>query len=242
MRFQHFREPALDLKSTTTNNERWYVTPEGNRYPSITTILGAKEKPAIQEWRKSFGEAAAAKEVKRCTDRGTALHETIERYLSNEDVKRPGDPLTARLFSQTKMMLNRINNIRLLEAALYSDQLRIAGRVDCIAEFDGKLSVIDFKTSNNNKTSEMIEDYKLQCTAYAIMYSMLYTPIDNVVIIIGVEKGLVPQVFQDTIDNYVAPLINRINTFYNKRMNYEHQRRARSESNISNRSLLTEFT
>ena len=215
MKFQHYPETPLNLKSITVNNQRWYVAPSGKQYPSITTILSQKIKPKIQEWRQILGYTNAAKEINRCITRGTTLHETIEQYLKNENLKQHTDPLNGKLFSQTKMMLNRINNIHLQEAALYNDKLKIAGRVDCVAEFDNILSVIDFKTSTNNKTLKMIADYKLQCTAYTLMFNEQYNGIcEDIVIIIGVEKGIVAQVFKDKIDKYISPLLKRINAFY----------------------------
>ena len=143
--------PELRVEQSATG-KRFYVTPEDNKYPSITTMLGHKEKPWLNEWKTMLGPDKAAKETKRCADRGTAIHEMAEKYLDNEEGFTKGYASEyVRGFNQLKMRLNRVNNIRLQEAALYSDTLKLAGRVDCIGEYDGVLSVVDFKTSNNNK-------------------------------------------------------------------------------------------
>lgn len=216
--FTHVGSPVElpTLKAVTSSNgKRVYTTPSGD-YPSITTMLGHKEKPWLEDWKNMLGKDKAAKETKRCADRGTAVHELAEKYLNNDQGFTKGyDQLHVRGFNQLKFKLNNINNIRLQEAALYSDVLQIAGRVDCIGEYNGVLSVIDFKTSNNNKDREMIEDYFLQCTAYAIMWhEMTGEAIENVTILMSVEKGMVPLVFQDSIDKYVAPLLKRIDQYY----------------------------
>jgi genome maintenance exonuclease 1 len=188
----------------------------------VTTVLGVEEKPAIKEWKESLGEEAAEVEIQRCAARGTAFHAIVEKYLRNENIKQPSHLLEMRLFNQTKIKLNHINNIRLQEAALYSNQLKVAGRVDCIADYDGVLSVVDFKTSNNTKTLEMVYDYKLQCTLYTLMFNELYEEVcDNIVIIMAIEKGIASMVFKDKIYKYIIPSLKRINTFY-RGFIYEH--------------------
>jgi len=216
--FIHVEPPSLpNIESKTLHSGvRHYQTPTGEKYPSVTTVLGHKEKPWLEDWRKMLGPENAAKETQRCADRGTAVHELIEHYLNNEaDFTRGYKPEVVKGFNQLKFRLNHINNIRVQEAALYSDTLRLAGRVDCVAEYDGVLSIVDFKTSNNNKDRDMVEDYFLQCTAYAIMWHELTgETIEDIVILIYVEKGMVPQVFQDKIDKYVEPLLKRIDEYY----------------------------
>jgi len=210
-----------EAKDTTlSSGKRFYETPDGNKYSSITTILGNKEKPWLKEWQNMLGTEAAAKETKRCSDRGTAIHAMAERYLNNEDreiFRREYDPKHVAGFNQLKPRLNQIDNIRGQELALFSDDMKVAGRVDCIGEYDKVPSIIDFKTSNNDKDREMIEDYFLQCTAYALMWHELTGErITNIVIIMSVEKGMVPLVFQDTIDKHIAPLIKRLVQYHNK--------------------------
>lgn len=214
--FTHLPKPDIEaIHAKTINGIRHYTTPEGNEYPSITTVLGHKEKPWLENWRQMLGPDKAAKETQRCADRGTAIHEMIEHYLNNEDTPTKGyDPQHIKGFNQIRMRVNRIDNIHAQELGLWSDTLRVAGRVDCIGEYEGKLAIIDFKTSNNNKDKDMIEDYFLQTTAYAIMYhERTGIPIENLVILMTVEKGMVPLVFTETIDKYVKPLLERIRDY-----------------------------
>jgi genome maintenance exonuclease 1 len=219
MTFQHVHIPKFEEMSTKTiDGRRWYKTPEGNYYPSITSVLGAKEKPHLDQWRKMLGNENADKETARCADRGTAIHLMAEKYLNNEEGFTTDQPIEyIKLFNQLKLALKRINNIRIQEIPLYSDTLMVAGRVDCIAEFDGVLSVIDFKTSNNNKTDSMIEDYFLQETFYALAYYELYKEhVKQIVTLITVEKGIVPLVFKKDTTPFINTLADRIEEFYQK--------------------------
>jgi genome maintenance exonuclease 1 len=213
----------LDLKVIEGPKGRFYITPEGNKYPSITTVLGAKDKPWLTEWRNSLGEQKADKETKRTAQRGTAVHAMIEAYLQNEEVpanatKLKNIPIALNdiaEFNSTKLFLKKINNIALQESPLYSDVLKVAGRVDCIAEYDGVLSVLDFKTSTNSKTEHMAQDYFLQTAGYALMFHEQYNvQIDQLVIIMTVEKGAVPLVFRKQVADYFEPLCERINTYH----------------------------
>lgn len=204
-----------EIKVVNSSRGRFYVTPEGNKYPSITTLLGAKEKPWLNEWRSSLGEDKADKETKRTAARGDAVHLMAERYLNNNpDPTKDQHYEHIPEFNSVKHRLNKINNILVQETPLYSDTLKVAGRVDCIAEYDGVLSVVDFKTSTNSKNEGMIQDYFLQTTAYALMFHELYdVQIDQLVIIMSVEKGI-PMVFKKRVEDYIAPLCERINSFY----------------------------
>lgn len=205
-----------NLQTTEGESGRFYITPSGNRYPSITTILGAGEKPWLKEWYESMGAERAEREKKRAADRGTAVHAMIEKHLNNDPNATIGYEFAhIAEFMTLRLDLKRINNILTQEAALWSDLLRVAGRVDCIGEFDGKLSLIDFKTSTSDKTSEQIQDYYLQTTAYALMFQELYDiQIDQLVIIMSVERGPVPLVFKQQIEPHIEPLIYRINNYH----------------------------
>lgn len=208
--------PPIEITDKTTNGKRWYTLPDGRSYPSITTVLGHEEKPWLNEWKESLGKERAEAETERCADRGTAVHLMAERYLNNADnVMEDQEQQNIELFNQLRLQLKKIDNIRAQEVPLYSDRLKVAGRVDLVAEYDGTLAIIDFKTSTNNKKDSMVQDYFLQCTAYAIMYEELYGEfIENIVVLIAVEKGVVPLVFKRKIDDFVEPLVERINTFY----------------------------
>lgn len=217
--FHHLNNVTpVELKTQEGIKGRFYITPEGSKYPSITTILGAGDKPWLQDWRNSLGEAKADKETKRAADRGTAIHAMIERYLDNDPTPTAGHSFEHIAgFNQLRLHLKKVNNIVTQESALWSDTLRCAGRVDCIGEYAGKLAIIDFKTSTRDKDIEKVQDYYLQTTAYALMCEERYgIRIEDIVILMAVEKGAVPLVFKAKVDDYITPLLIRINTYHNK--------------------------
>lgn len=218
-RFTHVPITTDDLESSMKHGLRFYQTPNG-AYPSITTILGGTaDKGWLDNWKASLGDKKAAAESKRCADRGTAVHLLAERYLQNDPNYDAGQKYeNLKLFNQIKIHINKINNIVGQEIALYSDLLRVAGRCDVIAEYDGVLSIIDFKTSNGNKDTHMIEDYFLQCTAYSLMFEEMFgITIDQIVVIITVEKGLSGQVFKRDRGQYISQLIKRAKKFHESR-------------------------
>lgn len=217
MTFTHMPQSFDEMTTQTIKGMRWYQTPDQQLYPSITTVLGSKPKPHLENWRKMLGEDKAAKETQRCADRGTAVHLMAERFLNNEENPlREQTNENVKLFNQIRLIAkSKINNIRAQEVPLYSDVLKVAGRVDCIAEYEGVLSIIDFKTSNNNKTENMIEDYFLQETFYALAFLELTgIKVEQIVTIMTVEKGIMPLVWKKPIKPYIAPLKKRIQEFY----------------------------
>jgi len=215
--FTHIEIPKIPeiIQLNKVNGKRYYQIPDGSEYPSITTVLGAKPKPYLDNWRKMLGDDKAAKETKRCADRGTAVHEMAEKYLQNLEKPTKGyKPKHVDDFNKLRLTLNKIDNIRAQEVGLYSDTLKIAGTVDCVAEYDGVLSIIDFKTSTNNKTFDMIHDYFKQSTAYAIAwFERTGEPIEDIIIMIAVENGLVPAVFKEKIENWIPALLEDIDKF-----------------------------
>ena len=165
---------------------RLYDTGE-NKYPSVTTITGLLSKDSINEWRKRVGEAEADRVGKRAADRGTRIHKHCEDFLL--EGKANTDMFDAEMFNSMLPYLNRIDNIHALETPLYSNHLKVAGTVDCIAEFDGKLSVIDFKTSSRAKAKDDIHSYFMQTAAYAVAFEELTRiPVSRLVIIMGVDN------------------------------------------------------
>ena len=208
-----------DLESTTTDKGRQYLTPEGNSYHSITTILSAKGNPAIEAWKKRVGEAEAARISKVATTIGNALHDNSEKYLKNEMTKDHISSLSnidKWMFQSFKNLLDRIHNVIALETALYSDNLKIAGRVDCIAEFDGVPAIIDFKNAKKPKKEEWIEDYFLQATFYSYaFYERTGTLIENIRILVCVRDGQI-QVFEKNVKDYIKKLDNRVKEYYNQ--------------------------
>lgn len=205
-----------DLEAETfPDGRRFYVLPDGSKLPSVTTVLGAQKKQALMEWRQRVGEDVANQITKKATSRGTAVHSLCEDYLNNKTIT-PGIKLDAyEMFLSIKPYLNNINNIHYQEQALWSKQLGMAGRVDCIGEYSGVLSVIDFKTSKSPKDRDSIKEYFWQTAAYALMYEdMIGKPIDNTVIIMAVENDK-PLVFQQKTAEYIDGLVEAI-VYYNK--------------------------
>jgi CRISPR/Cas system-associated exonuclease Cas4 (RecB family) len=187
---------------------RKYYTETGAAYPSVTTVLGVLSRDSIKAWRKRVGNEEANKISGQAATRGTKIHLLCEKVLDNEEIDTSKlSLLDLEIWNEFKPLLNRINNIHAQEIALYSDHLRLAGRVDCIAEFDGKLSIIDFKTSKKPKKKEWIENYFAQAAAYSIMYEeRTGIPINRSVIMIAVE-GDDPQIFIERRDNFVPLLL-----------------------------------
>tara|TARA_B100001093_G_scaffold426287_1_gene420146 strand:+ start:3450 stop:4130 length:681 start_codon:yes stop_codon:yes gene_type:complete len=199
-----------DLESEIVNDKRYYVTPMGEKYPSVTTVTGLHSKKAIMDWRKRVGEEKANKISTQASARGTRVHNLCEKYLNNEMYYKQGCNVNdLGMFYKIKSILdNKITNIHALEVPLYSHHLRVAGRVDCIAEYDNKLSVIDFKTSTKEKKEHWIQNYFMQCSAYAVMYEEITKiPITELVIIIAVQEGNA-QVFTKKRDDYIKDFIS----------------------------------
>ena len=199
-----------EIKATTTDGVRLYETPEGNKYPSITTVLSVKNKKGLFEWRKRVGDDVANYVARKAATRGTHVHHMCEDYINNDfdEEKHKKKFLPYVLFNQLReSVLQKIDNIYAQECGLYSDKYKVAGRVDCIAEYNGKLSIIDFKTSRRVKTHKQISSYFAQCAAYAIMYEELTgIPINRTVILMSVDDEQ-PSIFIEKRDNYVDYLL-----------------------------------
>ena len=205
-----------DLSSTTfPDGKRFYNLPDGTRLPSVTTVVGAQKKQMFIEWRKRVGDEEANRITKKATTRGTNVHKICEQYLNNDNAYMKGVmPDALEHFLSIKPYLNKIDNIHYQEQALWSTQLGMAGRVDCIAEYEGVLSVIDFKTSSRIKLLEDIEDYFWQTTAYALMYEELIgKPIDDLVIIMSVQDEK-PLIFKQKTHQYIDGLAKCIDYYH----------------------------
>jgi len=199
-------------KGKNIDGFRFYAV-EDKHYPSITTVLGAIPKPGLIKWRKSVGEEAARWEMNRAARRGSATHTLVEQYLKGE-TPSIRDVLPLGMFRLLKPYLDQVDNIHALEQIMYSNKLTVAGQVDCIAEYNGKLSVIDFKTANKERKEEWIDNYFLQCTAYALMYEELFKKdIEQVVVIIGGEDGSMATYIKDKKD-YISKLETVLEDFY----------------------------
>ena len=206
-----------ELTAETTQYGRKYLLPDGQKVPSITTVLSYFKREIIQEWRNRVGEAEANRISSHASNRGTNVHTLCEKYLNNDPhYMRGAFPDAIEMFVSMKPELNKINNIHYQECGLYNTMLGVAGRVDAIAEYDGVLSVIDFKTSRKIKTSKMVEDYYMQETFYALAYEELVgVPIHQLVTIMAVENEA-PIVFIQKTEDWVEPLVNLVMEYKRK--------------------------
>ena len=187
--FNHIVMGIPELKRVTIDGVRYYDVPDGDKLVSITSVISWINREIFLEWRKRVGTEEADKITKASTSRGTDMHTLVEYYLKNEELPSV-QPLSEFLFKQAKPQLNLIDNIHALETSLYSSRLGVAGTVDCIAEYDGELSVIDFKTSKKPKPRKWIDHYFVQCAAYACMlYEMSGIMVKKFVIIMSCEDG-----------------------------------------------------
>ena len=127
---------------------------DGKAYPSVTTVLGIQKKQDLQQWRDKIGEKVADWEMRRAAKRGSALHRLVEEYIKNQ-TPSVRDVLPLGLFKLIKPYVDQIQKVHLLETIMYSPKLTIAGQVDCVAEYNGKLSVIDFKSANSERKERL---------------------------------------------------------------------------------------
>ena len=199
-------------KGKRINGMRFYEV-DGKAYPSVTSVSGYRPKPGLLAWRTNVGEEAAKWEMARAARRGKATHTLVEEFLKGE-TPSTRDVLPLGLFSLLKPYIAQIDNVHCLETILYSHKLTLAGQVDCIAEYNGKLSVIDFKTANKERNDAWNESYYLQTTAYSIMYEELFgTPIEQIVILMASEDG-VARAFVKERKEYIPKLEEEIKYFY----------------------------
>ena len=212
--FTHKQVTLPELTTETINRKRFYVTPEGEKYPSITTVLSTRKKEGLFEWRKRVGNDVANYVARTSASRGTKVHHMCEDYLNNEfdEEKHRKDFLPFCLFNQLKdQALCNLDNIYAQEAGLYSDKYKVAGRVDCVAEYKDTLSIIDFKTSTRERSDDWNENYYIQGSAYAEMFEeRTKIKIDQVVILVVTEDGTV-QEFVKSKQDYLPMLEESMN-------------------------------
>ena len=207
-KFKHNFVPFVELETETINGKRHYVLPDGvTKLKSVTTILSEKsDKTALFEWRKRVGDEEANRISNQAARRGTSIHKIAERYVLNEEnIYKDQMPVNVDTFMSIKGVLDEhVDNILGIELPLYSKALGCAGRTDLVAEYDGKLSIIDFKTSRKLKKEEWIENYFLQSTVYAMMFEWTYKfSVPQIVIIISVDDEKTPQTFVMERSKYV---------------------------------------
>ena len=208
--FKHVEHPDIpEIRRITVDGKRRYETPTGV-YTSITTLLHSlPPSPGLMEWKERVGEAVANYAMNSGARRGTKLHRVIESYLSNnltQNLKQEYGVVAAGLFELMQSELQFIDNIRALEQPVYSTSLEIAGTTDCVAEFDGILSVIDFKSSTWMKDEESIRNYLIQATFYSIAWEELTgEKVEQIVIIMASEDGKV-QAFKSKPSEHLEEL------------------------------------
>lgn len=216
--FEHKWASIPKIRQVNSDSGRLYeVEGEGKAYPSITSVLGGTaNKDSLHRWRQRVGEKKADQISQAATRRGTKMHSLCEQYLLNNELDDEGQFDAQLLFNNIKPLLNKITTVRCLETGLFSDKLKVAGTVDCVAEYDGKLTVIDFKTSNKPKKVGMINDYFLQgCFYWTAYYELTGEMPDQIAILIsnlegGVQEFIIPK---GDIIPYVEKLRERIKTY-----------------------------
>jgi genome maintenance exonuclease 1 len=220
--FTHIEHNFPQLLRETVDGTRMYISPTGERYPSVTTVLSDYNKEGLKEWRARVGETKANEISRKATTRGTSVHKVIEKFLKNEDVSNIEMlPNVKSLFVRMKEELSeKVNNIHCLESPLFSHELKLAGTVDCIAEHNGILSVIDFKTSIRLKKKEQIGNYFMQAAAYRTMFhEMTGLLAKQVVILIGVDTANFCQtlvVKEDELELHKQELLKYIDAYNSK--------------------------
>ena len=218
--FRHiYNDPVLiDLKREEYNGKRYYVSPSGRKLPSVTTFLSHFKGDSIQKWRQKVGEEEANRISARAGRRGTKFHSLMESYISNQErdsfLNEKVMPDMKLAFNNMLPTLDRLDNVHYLETMLYSETLGLAGQVDCIAEFDGVPSIIDFKTSLRLKKEEWILNYFEQCTCYSLMYEeMTGIQCKQIVVLISVDDEPEPQVFVKQRGEYIPELARKVKQF-----------------------------
>jgi len=208
-----------DLSAKTTKKGRQYVDPDGNTYPSITTVLSILSEDSIRAWRARVGEEKANQISRIASTRGTTVHNIIEKYVANDpEYIKDEMPHNIQTFKDVQKVIDEgVTKVYQQEAPLYSKHLGVAGRVDCVGQWNGKDSIIDWKTSRKFKKKEWISSYFMQCAAYAIMWEeRTGMPIKQLVVCIAGDEG--SQVFVEDRDNWTEKLIETINEYKRRKL------------------------
>lgn len=215
MKFNHVPTKKLEELSVEYSDLGRFYLADGRRLPSVTTVLGAFKSKSLQEWRDRVGHDVADRISRQAAVRGEAVHLICENYIKNDPDYLLGHmPVNIDTFNSIKKIIDEnINNINYQEAPLYSKYLEVAGRVDLVAEYDNKLSIIDFKTSKRKKEKDWIEDYFMQTSAYAVMYEeLLGKAVSQLVVLIAVDDED-PQIFVEKRDDHIFKFIDKRKQF-----------------------------
>ena len=216
MKFEHCNHLGdLELEKKETNGMRLYNLPNGEWVPSITSVTSFYNRQIFADWRKRVGVEEANRITKKATARGTDFHEAAQAYLENRDlVWEDYLPATQFMFHHAKPYLDKINNIHAIERTLYSEYLGLAGRVDCIGEYEGELAVIDFKTSNKIKPEKWLENYFVQEMFYAsAYYELTGIPVTKLITLMVTPDGEVKVFDKRNKGDYIKLLVRYIKEF-----------------------------
>jgi hypothetical protein len=208
--FTHLPLPVIELNAEIIDDRRYYTTPSGIKYPSVTTVLGGMSKPHIDAWKLRVGEDEAKKVLVQSSHRGTVVHDIAEKYMRNaQDYTKGHFPFDTQSFAQIRPFLDaHVDNIRGIEYPLWSDRLHTAGRTDIIAEWKGRLAIIDFKTSRRVKEKKDILNYFMQATCYAMMLKeRINIDARDIVILMMVDHSEAI-VFEEKTQNYLRETLN----------------------------------
>ena len=212
--------PLPNTKGKNIDGVRFYEI-DGKSYPSVTSVLSLLKADSLKDWRTKVGDSVANWEMGRAARRGKAMHTLVEQYLQNQ-TPSIRDVLPLGLFKLIRPYVDQIDNIRMLETIMYSKKLTLAGQVDCVADYNGKLSVIDFKSANKERLEDWIENYFLQTTAYSMMYEELYgEKIEQLVVLLACEDGIA-QCFIKNRADYEKKLLESIDNFYKQFINKQN--------------------
>ena len=210
----------LELDKKEVDGIRLYNLPNGDWVPSITSVTSFYNREVFRKWRQRVGETEANRVTKESTTRGTDYHEAAQAYLENKELDWDNYlPLTQFMFKSSQPYLDKIGKIHAIERTLYSEYLGLAGRVDCIAEYDGELAIIDFKTSKKIKPEKWVEQYFVQETAYACMYYELTgIPVEKLITIMVTPEGDVHVYDKRNKSDYIKLLVKYVKEFVGNRM------------------------
>ena len=215
--FNHVNLNLPKLSRKTVDGVRYYQVEDGGEMldlVSITSVTSHRNRAKFAKWRKKVGDKEADRITKAATSRGTDMHTLTEYYLKNEDAPTDVLPISKMLFNIAKPFLDSITNIHALESSMYSKELGIAGTVDCIAEYDGELAIIDFKTSKSPKPRKWIDHYFVQCCAYSCMlYELTGLTVKKFVIIMACEDGECEVYIERDKTKYIKELVQYIQEF-----------------------------
>jgi genome maintenance exonuclease 1 len=205
----------LELDKKETNGMRLYNLPNGEWVPSITSVTSHYNRQLFVDWRKKIGEEKANQITRQATARGTDFHLICQDYLENKEINWENyQPASRYMFHSIKPELDKINNIHAIERTLYSEYLGIAGRVDCIAEYEGELAIIDFKTAGKIKPEDWIQQYFVQEVAYACMYyELTEIPVKKLITLMVTPDGEFKVFDKRDKDHYIKLLVKYIKEF-----------------------------